>query len=183
MEIFMKNLFASFALACLSVFSFAQNPSIIRPRIEIAESGSEEDVGLMVFYMDDESPRTYYLSLGPLGIGTEIVQVGFDPIFELFIPLGNTLDEAIAKMEEIKGFYQLPKKETAEIEVCFAALYPNDTRVTATVTPRRLLISRMLEFSIPTDTEGVVRATHIDKSDFSILLGGLKLHKRLHPSE
>ena len=179
----MKKFLISLVLAFLALVSFAQNTSLIRPRIEIAESGSEENVGLMVFYMDDESPRTYYLSVGNLGIGNEIVQVGFDPVTELFIPLGNTLDEAIAKMEEIKELFKLPRQEKAEMEVCVAVLYPNDTRVTATVTPRRLLISRMLEFSIPTESEGIIRAAHVDKSDFSILLGGLKLHKRLHPSE
>ena len=175
------------AVACIATIAFAQNTSILRPRMEIAEVETEVadmvDTQLEVFYMNDESPRMYYLSLGNLGVGTDIVQIDFDPVFELFIPLGGTLEEAVAKMEEIKGFYALPKLSTAELSGSFALAYPNDNVVTVTVTRRQLILTKLLEFSIPTGSEGIVRATHISKSDFSSLLSSVKLYRKLHPNE
>jgi len=117
----MKRLFTTLVLACVTVFAFAQSSSILRPRIEIAEVLDENDNTILeVFYMNDESPRQYYLSVGNLGVGTDIVQVGFDPVFELFIPLGGTLDEAISSMEMLKAFYKQPRKSTMEIEGIFS---------------------------------------------------------------
>ena len=109
----MKKLIITIALAFLSVFAFAQTSKVLRPRIEIAQVETEDikTVAMEVFYMNDESPRMYYLSLGNLSIGGHIVSIEMDPLFELFIPLGNTLDEAIAKMEEIKAMYKMPVKK------------------------------------------------------------------------
>ena len=98
----MKKVILTLALVCVTVLAFGQN-KILRPRIEIAEVETEIDEAftteLEVFYMNDENPRMYYLSLGHLGIGTDIIQLQFDPVYELFIPLGGTLEEAIAKMQ------------------------------------------------------------------------------------
>ena len=175
------------ALACVCAMGLAQNGSILRPRMEIAEVETEVgemvDTQLEVFYMDDETPRMYYLSLGNLGIGTDIVQIDFDPAFELFIPLGGTLEEAIAKMEEIKGYYARPRLSTAELTGCFSFAYPTGDPVTVTVTRRQLVFTKLLEFSLPTGSEGIVRATHISKSDFSSLLSSVKFYKKIHPSE
>ena len=180
----MKRTLITLALVCLSCFAFAQNSSILRQRLEIAEISSEEhNTTLEVFYMDDENPRVYYLSLGGLGIGGDIVQIDFDPIYELFIPLGGNLDEAIAKLEELKDLYKMPRLDKTEITGCFAAAYPNDSRVQVTVTSRMFILSKLLEFSLPTETEGLVRATHIYKSDFNSILNSVKLYKKLHPKE
>lgn len=180
----MKRIIATVALALVTVCAFAQVSSILRPRIEIAEVTAEENsTDIEVFYMNDESPRMYYLSLGNLGIGSDLVQLNFDPVFELFLPLGNTLEEAIAKMEEIKALYKMPRRQSTEIMACFAVSYPNDNMIPVTVTSRRLLGSKILEFSIPTDTKGLVRATHIYRSNFRSLLGSVKVYKKLHPKE
>ena len=185
---YMKKIIITFALVCISLFAFAQNSSILRPRIEIAEKETEIaemfDTELEVFYMNDEDPRMYYLSLGNLGIGNDLVQIDFDPVYELFIPLGGTLEEAIAKMEEIKAFYKEPRQATMEIDGCFAALYPNDKLTTVKVTRRQILTPNILEFSIPNaGSESLIRATHITKSDFGGLLSALKIYKKLHPKQ
>lgn len=180
----MKRIITTLALACVTAFAFAQNSSILRPRIEIVEVSAEENnTEIEVFYMNDETPRTYYLSLGHLGVGTDIVQLNFDPVYEVFIPLGKNIEESVAKMEEIKAMYSMPRRQSTEIVGCFAALYPNDKPVTFTVTSRRLLGSKILEFSIPTDTDGIVRATYVYKANFSSLLSSLKIYRRLHPKE
>ena len=114
----MKRIITTIILACMGVLAFGQQSSVLRHRMEIA--------------------RMYYLSLGNLGFGIDLIQIEFDPIFELFIPLGNTLTEAIAKMEEIKAFYKQPRRSTMELTGCFAALYPNSNIVTITATARRI---------------------------------------------
>lgn len=185
-NLYMKKLIFSLAFAFVTVFAFAQTSKVLRPRIEIAQVETEDikTVAMEVFYMNDESPRTYYLSLGNLSIGGHIVSIEVDPLFELFIPLGNTLDEAIAKMEEIKAMYKMPKLSTAQIKGNFALAYPTDELIDVTVTRRQLVTARLLEFSIPTPgSETVVRNTHITKSNFSSLLGSLKIYRKLHPKE
>ena len=181
----MKRIITTLAIFCVTVISFAQTSNLLRPRVDIAETSSEEhNVSMEVFYMNDESPRTYYLSLGNLGIGGDIVQLDFDPVFELFIPLGGSLEEAVAKMEEIKALYKMPRLSQTEINASFAALYPTDKIQTVTVTSRRFLFSKVLEFSIPVEgTEPLVRATHIYRSDFNSLLTSLKIYKKLHPKQ
>ena len=175
----MKKLLAAFVLACMTIAAVAQN-SILRPRVEIAEL-EDDSCSLEVFYMNDELPRVYYLSVGNLGIGNHVIQIVFDPIVELFIPIGNTLDEAIATMEQLKAFYKEPKKSTMEITGIFSAAYPNDNIVPVTVTSRRFIFTKQLEFSIP--TEGMVRATRIPRSDFSSLLLSVKMYRGIHPNE
>ena len=181
----MKRVILSLALAFVTVFAFAQTSSILRPRMEVAEvEVNDGALTIDIFYMNDESPRTYWLSLGNLGVGTDIVQVDFDPVFELFIPLGNNLEEAVAKMEELKALYKMPRLEKTEIQGSFAALYPkSDELVTVTITSRRFIFSKILEFSLPTGSEGIVRATHISRSNFRSLLSSLKIYKALHPKD
>ena len=180
----MKKILLTIALACLATLTFAQKSSVLRPRVEIVENDSEENMQkLEVFYMNDVSPRKYWLSVGSLGIGLDIVQVDFDPVYELFIPLGGTLSEATARLEEIKELYKMPRQQSTSIEGCFAPLYPVDSLVTVTVTRRQMLTSQVLEFSLPTGNEKLVRATHIGKSDFGGIVSGLKIYRKIHPKE
>lgn len=180
----MKKTILLLVLAFIGIGAFAQKSSLLRQRMEIVELESEtSNVNLQVFYMNDENPRVYYLSLGNLGVGVDLVQIDFDPVFELFIPLGGTLEEAIAKMEEIKAFFKLPRQTATELEGSFSAAYPSDRLQTVTVTSRRLLSSKILEFSLPTDTNGIVRATYVTKGKFGSLLSSLKLYKKIHPKE
>ena len=113
----MKRLLITIALAFVAVAAFSQN-KLLRPRIEIAQLENDvtiDAIEMEVFYMNDEDPRMYYLSLGHIGIGTDIVQVDFDPLFELFVPLGGTIKEAIAKMEEIKTWFKEDRLSEREL--------------------------------------------------------------------
>lgn len=181
----MKKILITLALACMTICAFSQKKPVLRPRIEVAQVEDEANNRMIeVFYMDDESPRTYYLSLGNLGIGGHIVQIEVDPLFELFVPLGNNLDQAIETMSQLKAFYKMPKLSTMEIQGSFALVYPTDELIPVTVTRRKFLLTNILEFSIPTPgSETAVRATHISRSDLGSLLTGLKLHKKLHPRD
>lgn len=181
----MKRLLLTIALVFVAVTAFSQN-KLLRPRIEIAELENDvtvDAIEMEVFYMDDESPRMYYLSLGHIGIGTDIVQVDFDPVFELFVPLEGTIQEAIAKMEEIKTWFKEERLTEHELSGFFSLAYPGGDPVSIKVTSRRLLASKILEFSLPTGTDGIVRATHIGKAEFGSLLSSVKIYKRLHPKQ
>lgn len=184
----MKKFVIALALVCVTIGAFAQK-KVVRPRMEIVQSEEEAINGLVstsleVFYMGDEDPRTYYLSVGHLGIGGDIVQIEVNPLFELFIPLGNTLEEAIAKMEEIKAFFKQPKLSTMELTGSYALAYPTDELVTITLTRRQAIASKLVEFSIPAPgSDTVVQATYVSKGEFGGLTSSLKFYKKLHPKE
>ncbi|MBR1784161.1 MAG: hypothetical protein IJ760_01845 [Bacteroidales bacterium] len=123
----------------------------------------------------------YYLSVGHLGMGDEVLQVLFDPICELFIPLGNNLAEALAMLEQLKEFYKSTPGTTMEVQGCLALGFPTDRLETVTVTARKVLLRRKLEFSL--QREGYIRATYVGKSDFSSLVRGVKVYGKIHPKE
>ena len=152
-------------------------------RMELAtvetEIGGYETAEMEVFRMYDTG--TYWLSVGHLGIGSDLVQLQFDPLFELFIPLGDSLEEALAKMKELQAFYKKPRLSTMEVQGCLAAMYPGDNFEPVTVTSRRLLGAKILSFSV--QREDLVRATYITKVDFGSLVFSLKSYKALHPKE
>ncbi|MBO4434565.1 MAG: hypothetical protein J5769_03825 [Bacteroidales bacterium] len=180
----MKRIFATIALACVTVCAFAQGSiGIFRPRLEIASYEEDENTVMEVFYMNDESPRVYYLSVGNLGIGSNIIQIGFDPVYELFIPLGGTLEEVLFRLQELKDFCKQPKGTTMEIQGLFSVAYPTGDPVTITATSRRFIFTKQLEFSIPTEKEGVVRATRMSRGKFNGIIASAKMYKFIHPDE
>ena len=170
-------------LAAMPALASAQVLQKASQRLELATVETElagyETAELEVFKMNDTG--TYWLSVGHLGIGVDLVQLKFDPVFELFIPLGNSLEEAIAKMKELKAFYKQPRLSTMEVQGCLAAMYPSENFEPVTITSRRLLGAKILSFSVQRDD--FVRATYISKSDFGSLLFSLKAYKKLHPKE
>ncbi len=182
----MKKLLVVLLVAAMPALTYAQpNNRLLRQRLEIVELDNEDAVGwhdtsVEVFGIAGE--EGYWLSLGHPGIGTDIVQLDFDPVYELFIPLGNTLAEAQEKMQEIKAFFKSARKSSMQIEGCLSAILPNPEQLEpVTVTVRRYLTSRLLEFSVPRG--GLVRASYISKNEFGSLLVGVKIHRKLHPKQ
>lgn len=180
----MKRFIVVLAVAVMSAATLsAQVLQKASQRLELAtvetEVGGFETAELEVFKMNDTD--TYWLSVGHLGVGTDLVQLQFDPVFELFIPLGDSLEEALAKMKELKAFYKKPRLSTMEVQGCLAAMYPGENFEPVTITSRRLLATKILSFSVERDD--FVRATYITKSDFGSLLFSLKAYKALHPKE
>lgn len=179
----MKKIFTILVLAAVCTTASAQVLQKASQRLELAtletEIGGFETAELEVFKMNDTG--TYWLSVGHLGIGTDLLQLQFDPVYELFIPLGDSLEEAVEKMNELKAFYKKPRLSEMQIDGCLAALYPGENFEPVTVTSRRLLGSKILSFSVKRDD--LVRATYITKSDFGALVFSLKGYKALHPNE
>lgn len=173
------KVFAVLLLAVMPVIASAQDKKILKQTIEITEIEHEDGTEVSVFYMPDFDQ--YYLEVGNMGVGGEIVQINFDPIFVLFIPLGSTIEEAQAKLEQFKEHAKGPRGARMETLGVLAFGYPNEEELEpVTVTARRLLITRQLEFSV---TRGEwIRAAYMDRADIVSLLNGVKLHRKLHPN-
>ena len=172
-------------LAAIPVFASAQKLSKIPQRNEIVliESGEDSDAeALEVFDSPVDGVSHYYLSVGHLGFGDEVIQVLFDPIFELFIPLGNNLGDALETLKKLQALYKSEPGTSMEIEGCLAFGFPKDEKLeTVTVTYRKVLLSRMLEFSV--QREGYIRSAHVQKSDFGSLVSSVKLHHKMFPKK
>lgn len=175
----MKRIICLFIVLCVTVAAFGQN-KVLRQRMEISQIEiNDGQLTLEVFQMEDNGQ--YYLSVGHLGIGDDIIQINFDPIFELFIPLGGTLAEAVETLEQLKEFYKESPGTSMEMKGCLCAAYPNDEWETVTVTSRKFILTKLLEYSVKRDD--LIRATHIPRSDFASLVGGVKLYQKIHPNE
>ncbi|MBR5660314.1 MAG: hypothetical protein IKW99_02050 [Bacteroidales bacterium] len=177
----MKKIISVVIILAMAMGAFAQEKKIPQ-RLELAEiEVNDGQENLEVFNMPKDGANHYYLSVGHLGIGTDIVQVQVDPIYELFIPLGETVADAIETLKEIKGMYKTARRSTMEIPGCLALAFPNDNIETVKVTYRKILLSNMLEFSV--EREGFVRATYVNKIEFSSLLSSVKFYHKIHKNE
>ena len=175
----MKKFFSIVAALFVTVTAFGQS-NILRQRLEVAEvEVNDGEVNLEVFQMQDNGQ--YYLSVGTMGIGDDIIQIHFDPLTELFIPLGGTLEEAINKLDQIRDYYKQGAGKSWEVEGCLSIGNPTDNLETIKITGRQLLFSKLLEFSVQRDD--LIRATHIARSDFNSLVSSVKFYQKLHPNE
>jgi hypothetical protein len=176
---------AVIALVAMPLVASAQQKTLseklLQQYIEIVsidhEDGSAE---VQVFYMPDK--QQYYLQVGHLGVGTDIVQVNFDPVYILYIPLGATLEEAQANLETLKAHVKSARGAQMQTMGCLCFGFPSEEELEpVTVTARRLIISRQLEFSV---TRGDwVRAAFIPRSDMNALVNGVKFYRKIHPKE
>lgn len=177
-----KKTFAILLFAIMMPLLASAQDSPIPIRLEITKiEANNGQTQLEAFQFIKDGVSSYYLSVGHLGVGDEIVQIQFDPLFELFIPLGDTLGEAIEKMEDMKDYFDKSSNEYFEIPGCLAFGFPNDDRQTVTVVPRRVLFTRNLIFKLEYD--GYERNTYVARSNFMSILSGLKFYKTLHPEE
>lgn len=178
----MKSGLVMLLMAVMPVLSFAQETILIHTR-EITEVQNDEgDMLLSILDMPDGETHNYYLSVGSLGIGMTYVELQVDPIFRLFVPLGSTLKEAQAKLTEFKKVAGHQNGWKIETMGTLSLSLPTVGELeTVTVTSRRILLQRIIEFSVR--REGSVRASHVAKSDFGSLISSLKRYRRQHPEE
>ena len=177
----MKKALIILIFALMPLFLSAQE-SAIPVRMEIAQiEANDGQVQLEAFQFIKDGEKSYWLSVGHLGVGDEIVQVQFDPLFELFIPLGDTLEEAIGTMEKMKEYYDKSSDNSFEVEGCLAVGFPTKDLQTVTIVPRRVFLARNLIFKLEYD--GYERNTYVPRSNFVSILSGLKFYQNLHPNE
>lgn len=144
------------------------------------ETGLEET--FEVFDAPKDGIHHYWLTVGHLGFGDEVFQVYFDPAFELFIPLGDNLTDALKTMEELQALFKSPKGTSIETEGCLSVGIPKEAKLeTVKVAYHKPLITKILEFSV--QREGYIRSAQVGKDDFGSLVRGVKFYYKLHPKE
>lgn len=174
--------FVVFLLALMPVLASAQNSKLLKDYYTIFElSHDEGNVRITVFSLPENGQDHYFLSLGNMGHGNEVIQIYIDPVSELFIPLGETLAEAQAKLEEIRSLARKPVGESMEIIGNFAVAIPTNEPETITVTHVRPILGHKLEFTIR--RENYILATHVSKSDFGSIVSGVKVYRKIHPNK
>ena len=185
----MKKYFLILSLIAWSVSALAQQTKLPQ-RLELVtvdlELGDEDSFlstqeNLEVFNMPVDGVNHYYLSVGHLGIGDDVIQFNIDPIFELFIPIGDTVAESLEYLQGLQALFKGPKGKSMEIEGCLAAAFPDDNLEKVTVTYKNVLLTNVLAFSV--ERQGYIRATHIPKNQFNSLVKSLKFYRKLHPKE
>lgn len=177
----MKKLFSIIAVLVWTVAAFAQEPRLPQ-RLELVEIDVDEgDTQLEVFSVPVDGQNHYYLSVGNLGFGDAVIQVQLDPLFELFLPLGDTLSDAMDALTQLQDLFKESPGTGLELQGCLAVGVPKEDIEPVRVTYRRILLSRMLEFAVERD--GYLRATHIPRSALNSLVSSLKLYRRIHPNE
>ena len=178
----MKRIATTLLVLVWTVVAFAQG-SVLKQTLEIAEVEiNDGEVSLSVFDMPELEKHQYFLCVGTLGIGDDFVQLQFDPVFQLFLPLGETLEEAQAKLEEFKDIAKEPSGTEIETVGTLALANPSTGDLEPVyLTSRRFLFQRIIEFSVK--RTGYVRATHIGRSDLGSLITGVKLYRKIHPNE
>ena len=161
--------------------ALAQQPKL-PPIVEIAEvEDTDGNTVIDIASCLQDGKYVYYLDVGSLAIGNEVVQISLDPVDRLFIPLGETLTESVSTMQKLLDLYNTESGTSTEIEACYAPLLPDSTRETVKVTFRRILLGRKLEFSM--DRGDHILATYVSRSDFANLMSNLKAYSRMHPGQ
>ena len=178
----MKRIIIFILAVVWTVTAFAQG-SVLKQTLEIAEVEIDDgDILISVFNMPEGDQNQYYLCVGTLGFGDSFIQLEIDPLFQLFIPLGGTLDEAQAKLEEFKNVAKLPTGTGIETVGCLALANPSTGELEpVSVTSKRFFIQRIISFSV--QRNGYVRASHVPRIDFNALVTSVNLYRKIHPNE
>ena len=168
-------------LLSLAAFTAVAQDGIIPKIYDVVTIEENGKTVLDLFNMPQDDQNQYYLSVGHLGIGDDLIQLEIDPLYVLFIKLGSTLDETTRQLQELRDFFKNPTGDTMQVDGVFAVGFPNEKVEPVTVTTRQILLAKKLEFSI--ERSGYVRATYLAKSDFASLMTSLKIYRKLHPKE
>lgn len=177
----MKRIASIFIALICSVALFAQNSQlpVVKEIVSITNENTNRTVDVVNIPVD--GVNRYFLHVGNMGIGDKVAQIELDPVYRLYIPLGNNVTDAVATMEALKTLYKEPKGTMREIQGSFKPFFPTEETETVQVYRHQPLLTNQLQFVIERD--GYSRVAYLDKSDFNSLLSGLKLHGKLHPSE
>jgi len=181
MHFIMKRITILFAALLCTAGLFAQSSKlpVVKDIVVIENENTGQAISIVNIPLD--GVNRYFLHVGNMGIGDKIVQVEVDPVYRLYIPLGNNITDAVAKMEELKTLYKEPKGTMREIQGSFKPFFPTEETETVQVYKFKLLFENKLQFVIERD--GYERVAYLPKSEFNSLLRGLKFHGKLYPSE
>lgn len=165
--------------AVLSIGLYASNSSfpVIYDITKVGEGADEQSV----VNMPRDGVNDYYLFVGPMGIGNDVISVQVDPVNHLFVPLGNTLVDALARLEEIKALFDNPVGTVTQMDAGFGPLVPDANPKTLRVTRQRVIFTNQLQFAL--DFPEYVRTAYLTRSDLNSLISGVKFYSKLHPKD
>ena len=173
-----ESLFAAFICAS-GLFAQTNKLPAVMEIVSVEDDNTGQTVEVVNIPID--GANRYYLHVGNMGIGGKIVQIELDPVYRLYIPLGNNITDAVAYMQRLKTLYKEPKGTMREIQGSFKPFFPAGELETVQVYRHQPLLTNQLQFVIERD--GYMRVAYLDKSQFNSLLKGLKLYGKIHPSE
>lgn len=174
----MRKVFVSLFFVALTVTAFGQKYEMTdyKPISNIEHNG----VQLEVFAMNNGGVEDYFVCLGNLGVGDDVIQLNIDPVSKLFIPLGNDLDGAIEKMTALQNIFKEDLGYTTTIDGILCPILPNGEIEPIEVIHKKVILTKNLEFVVTRN--GYMRSTYIPRSTINSLAGGLKFYKKLHPA-
>ncbi|MBR1575075.1 MAG: hypothetical protein IJ654_01360 [Bacteroidales bacterium] len=177
----MKRITFLLAAVFCTASLFAQTSRL--PDIREITSVENENTGetVAVVNIPVDSISHYWLHLGNMGIGNKTVQINLDPVYNLYIPLGGSVAEAVATMEELKTLLKEPKGTRRDIQGSFKPFFPSEQLETIQVYKFKLIVENKLQFVLERD--GYERVAYLAQSEFNSLLRGLKLYGKIHPSQ
>ena len=173
---------ASFILALICTIAlFAQTGKlpVVKEIVTVENENTGESVEIVNIPID--GVNHYWLHVGNMGIGNKTIQIELDPVYRLYIPLGENVTDAVSCMQELQTLFKEPKGTMREIQGSFKPFFPGENLETLHVYRHQPLLTNQIQFVIERD--GYQRVAYISKSDFASLLRGLKMYGKLHPSE
>lgn len=147
-----------------------------REIVEFDPDDENQHVPLELFAMKSPDSTRFYLSVGNLGVGDNVIQIQFDPLFELFLEIGETLSQAEATLYKIQDMYNQEEGTSMQLNGSLAVGFPNKDIEPVTITRKSFMLTKYLEFSVVRD--GYIRATSISKSDFNSLMLTYKMNRK-----
>lgn len=179
----MKKILCLISLLVWTAAAFSQESPFLKQMMEITQLEiNDGEKTIAVFDMPEEAQHHYYLCVGSLGIGDDFIQLHLDPVSQLFLPLGDTLEEAQAKLEEFRSVAKEPEGTTLEATGSLALVNPTTAEPEPVyLTARRFIFTRNVEFSVKRD--GYIRATYIAYNELGAMVNGVKFYRRIHPNE
>ncbi|MBQ9660660.1 MAG: hypothetical protein IJV37_05270 [Bacteroidales bacterium] len=172
---------ATLLLAVFPVFSFAQDSQLFHQREIVQLTNDDGDTNYVILAIDNDGASEYYLMLSGVGFGDAVLRVG-DPLTNLFVKLGDTLEESQQTLNEFLDLLASEPGTYREMDAHFA-LATTDERPAEKikVTSMKSIFGKYLEFG--TESEGRVRAADIRRSELRSLLRSVKFYARIHPNE
>ena len=141
--------------------------------IDIASVEENDTEVLSVFNMPSDGSDHYYLCVGSLGAGDDVVQLLFDPVSQLFLPLGDSREDAVEKLTELKALFDEPLGASLEWQGSLSVGFPSEKTEAVKIMLKRPIFIKKLQLSV--ERNGYIRATYLTKSNIGAILTLVKM--------
>ena len=88
----------------MGLFAQTSTLPIVKEIVSIENENTGETMEIVNIPID--GVNRYFLHVGNMGIGDKVVQINLDPVYRLYIPLGNNITDAVAYMEDLKTLFK-----------------------------------------------------------------------------